>query len=153
MHFGTDPFVPVRTPFFVTVSTVFHGQIRIFGTGGIAINIVTNFSYWLREIHRVLEYQFNVGKEPLLKVGEKRNIYNSLQRLRKRMGKESEGMEKNLLKNKSRKEPGKRGGTFPSEGLVKSTGKGGRDKKVQVDSSSRSWKKGKVIVKEMILTE
>jgi len=43
MYFGTDPFISVRTPFFVTVPAVFHGQIGVFGAGGIAINIVTDF--------------------------------------------------------------------------------------------------------------
>jgi len=43
MHFGTYPFILVRMPFFVTVPTVFYRQIRVFGAGGIAINIVTDF--------------------------------------------------------------------------------------------------------------
>jgi len=35
---------------------------------------INGLTGWLREIHHVLEYQLNVGKEPLLKAGEKRGI-------------------------------------------------------------------------------
>jgi len=43
MYFGIDPFILVSMPFFVIVTAIFYGQIHVFRTGGIAINIVTDF--------------------------------------------------------------------------------------------------------------
>lgn len=41
--FGADPFVTVRTAFFMAVSGVFHVQCAVFGAGGIAVSIIPDF--------------------------------------------------------------------------------------------------------------
>ena len=43
VDFGTDPFVPVRTSFFVAVPSIFHIQAAVHGAGGIPVEIVSDF--------------------------------------------------------------------------------------------------------------
>lgn len=43
VYFWAYPFVPVRAAFFMAVPGIFHGKAVVFGTGGIAINIVADF--------------------------------------------------------------------------------------------------------------
>ena len=134
------------------------GSIKRKDIGERGINGLTD---WLREIHHVVKHQFRVGKEPLLKAGEKRCIRDFFeptelpQFFTETKEEDEQGIGrngKNLLKDKSRKETGKRVGTFPSQSLVESTGKVGRDKKIRVDMFFEKLEKGRGIVKEMILT-
>lgn len=42
MDFGTNPFEPVRAPFFMAASGVFHIKAFVFWTGRISVNVVTD---------------------------------------------------------------------------------------------------------------
>jgi len=115
----------------------------------------------LGEIDHVVEHQLNVVKEVLFETGEKRGIGDFCepaeipQFLTEAKEEDEQGIGrngKNLLKDKSRKEAGKRIGTFSSQRLVESIGKGGRDKQIQVDMFFEKLEKGRGIVKELILT-
>jgi len=90
-----------------------------------------------------------LGKEPLLKAGEKRCIrdffgpaelpqFFTETKEEDELGTGRNG--KNLLKDKSRKEIDKRGCTFPPQDLMESTEKAGRKRFMSI-CSSRSQKK------------
>ncbi len=42
MDFWADPFIPVRTPFFMAVPGIFHAQAAVLRAGGVAINVVAD---------------------------------------------------------------------------------------------------------------
>ena len=43
VYFRADPFVTVRTAFFMAVSGVFHVQGGVFGAGGVAVSVIADF--------------------------------------------------------------------------------------------------------------
>ncbi len=113
------------------------------------------------KIDHMLEHEFNIRKELLLKTGEERGIGDFGEAAEipefpaegKKEDKQGIGRDgKDLLKDESREETGKRIKAFAAEGLIKSVMKDRRDEFGNVKMLLKELEKGRGIVKEGILT-
>lgn len=113
------------------------------------------------KINHMLEHEFNIRKELLLKTGEERGIgdfgeaaenpeFFAEGKKEDKKGIRRDG--KNLLKDEGREETGKGIKAFAAEGLVKSVMKDRRDEFGEIKMLLKELEKGRGIVKEGILT-